>query len=72
MRFDKFFSRASTNFLIETKIFSGTSFYFVKQEQMTELIFYDPATATSRVLVNIFQNFGIKSLTGDKKSVHQH
>ncbi|PLX69876.1 MAG: hypothetical protein C0603_02780 [Denitrovibrio sp.] len=67
MQFDKFLVGRQPIFDREEKVF-GYEFLFRKTGTDDRAEFFDPTTATSRVLVNIFQNFGIKSLTGDKKA----
>jgi EAL and modified HD-GYP domain-containing signal transduction protein len=67
MRFDNFLVGRQPIFDREERIF-GYEFLFRKTGTDERAEFYDSVTATSRVLINIFQNFGIKSLTNDRKA----
>jgi len=67
MRFDNFLVGRQPIFDREEKVF-GYEFLFRKTGTDERAEFFDPVTATSRVLVNIFQNFGIKSLTSGRKA----
>lgn len=67
MRFDNFLVGRQPIFDRDEKVF-GYEFLFRKTGTDDRAEFYDPVTATSRVLVNIFQNFGVKSLTSDRKA----
>lgn len=67
MRFDNFLVGRQPIFDRDEKVF-GYEFLFRKTGTDDRAEFYDTVAATSRVLVNIFQNFGLKSLTSDKKA----
>lgn len=54
-------------FAVDESVF-GYEFLFRKAGTDERAEFYDPVTATSRVLINIFQNFGVKSLTSGRKA----
>jgi len=65
MKFDNFIVGRQPIFDRSEQVF-GYEFLFRKAGTDERAEFYDPVTATSRVLINIFQNFGIKSLTSDR------
>lgn len=67
MRFDNFIVGRQPIFARDESVF-GYEFLFRKTGTDERAEFYDPVAATSRVLVNIFQNFGLKSLTSDRKA----
>lgn len=67
MQFDNFLVGRQPIFGIDESVF-GYEFLFRKAGTDERADFYDPVTATSRVLVNIFQNFGVKSLTSGRKA----
>jgi len=65
MRFDNFIVGRQPIFDRDAQVF-GYEFLFRKAGTDERAEFFDSVTATSRVLVNIFQNFGIKSLTSGR------
>ncbi|PLX70988.1 MAG: hypothetical protein C0602_02845 [Denitrovibrio sp.] len=65
MQFDNFLVGRQPIFDNDGNIF-GYEFLFRKTGTDDRAEFYDPVTATSRVLINIFQNFGVKSLTSER------
>lgn len=67
MKFDNFLVGRQPIFARDESVFAY-EFLFRKAGTDEKAEFYDPVTATSRVLVNIFQNFGITSLTSDRKA----
>jgi len=67
MKFDNFLVGRQPIFATDESVFAY-EFLFRKAGTDERAEFYDSVTATSRVLINIFQNFGIKSLTSDRKA----
>lgn len=65
MQFDNFLVGRQPIFDNNENVF-GYEFLFRKTGTDDRAEFYDPVTATSRVLINIFQNFGVKSLTSNR------
>ena len=67
MQFDNFIVGRQPIFDSHENVF-GYEFLFRRAGTDDRAEFYDPVTATSRVLINIFQNFGIKSLTSNRQA----
>jgi len=65
MKFDNFLVGRQPIFARDESVFAY-EFLFRKAGTDERAEFLDPVTATSRVLINIFQNFGVKSLTSDR------